>query len=149
MFDDLDDLYQDLILDHNRNPRNFRRLETPTHHAHGHNPLCGDSILLHLKIENECIIDIAFSGDGCAISKSSASLMTEALKGKSTDEAIHLFESFHRMILEEKDDESAVLGKLSSLKGVREFPVRVKCAMLAWQTLHAALTQSTAKISTE
>lgn len=149
MFDDLDDLYQDLILDHNRSPRNFRRLDAPTHHAHGHNPLCGDSILLHLKIEDGCIADVAFSGDGCAISKASASMMTEALMNKSVAESAALFSAFHQLITGRDDGDVALLGKLATFKGVREFPVRVKCATLCWQTLNAALTNSAAKISTE
>lgn len=149
MFDDLDDLYQDLILDHNRSPRNFGRLDEPTHHAHGHNPLCGDSILLHLKIENGHISDISFSGDGCAISKASASMMTEAVKNKSIHDSEQLFSAFHTLITSDSKVDEIFLGKLASLKGVREFPIRVKCATLGWQTLKAALANSTAKISTE
>lgn len=149
MFDDLDDLYQDLILDHNARPRNFGRLQAPTHHAHGHNPLCGDSILVHLLIADDTVQEISFSGDGCAISKASASMMTEALKNKSVDESSKIFSAFHQLITSNSDENEQLLGKLASLKGVREFPVRVKCATLAWQTFNAALTQSAAKISNE
>jgi nitrogen fixation protein NifU and related proteins len=136
---DLSDLYQEVILDHNRQPRNFRRLEAPTHHAEGYNPLCGDRIDLFLQVDGGRIDDLAFQGSGCAISKASASLMTDRLKGCTVDEARELFDRFHRMVTTPPDQAVEDLGKLSALAGVREFPVRVKCASLAWHTLKAAL----------
>jgi nitrogen fixation NifU-like protein len=136
---DLNELYQEVILDHNRRPRNFRTIDEATHHADGYNPLCGDKLTLTVKVENDSIADVAFVGSGCAISKASASLMTDTLKGKSLAEARALFERFHRMITTPPDQAVEDLGKLSVLAGVREFPVRVKCASLAWHTLKAAL----------
>ena len=136
---DLNDLYQEVILDHNKRPRNFRRIEPASHHADGFNPLCGDKLSLTMKIEGENITDVAFQGSGCAISKASASLMTDAVKGKSVQEARSLFDRFHRMVTTPPDVPVEDLGKLSVLAGVREFPVRVKCASLAWHTLKAAL----------
>lgn len=140
--DDLRDLYQEVILDHNRRPRNFGSVDAPSHHADGHNPLCGDKISLTLKIADGTIENAMFNGSGCAISKASASLMTDAIKGKSVAEAEALFEAFHKMVttpMSEEPDESAV-GKLAVFSGVREFPARVKCASLAWHTLKAALS---------
>ena len=139
--DDLRGLYQEVILDHNRRPRNFGAIERPTHHADGHNPLCGDKLSLTLTVENGAIVNAMFQGSGCAISKASASLMTDAIKGKSVAEADTLFEAFHKMVttpMDQEPDESAV-GKLAVFSGVREFPARVKCASLAWHTLRAAL----------
>jgi len=139
--DDLRGLYQEVILDHNRRPRNFGAIERPTHHADGHNPLCGDKLSLTLTVENGAIVNAMFQGSGCAISKASASLMTDAIKGKSVAEADTLFEAFHKMVttpMDQEPDESAV-GKLAVFSGVREFPARVKCASLAWHTLKAAL----------
>jgi nitrogen fixation protein NifU and related proteins len=136
---DLTDLYQEVILDHNRRPRNFRTIESPSHHAEGYNPLCGDRLNLYVQVSGETITDVAFEGSGCAISKASASLMTDALKGKSVAEAHSLFERFHRVVTTPPDQPVEDLGKLSVLAGVREFPVRVKCASLAWHTLKAAL----------
>ena len=136
---DLNDLYQEVILDHNKRPRNFRRIEPASHHADGFNPLCGDKLSLTMTIEGENIADVAFQGSGCAISKASASLMTDAVKGKSVDEARSLFERFHRMVTTPPDAPVEDMGKLSAFAGVREFPVRVKCASLAWHTLKAAL----------
>jgi nitrogen fixation NifU-like protein len=136
---DLSDLYQEVILDHNRRPRNFRVLENPTHHAEGYNPLCGDRLRLFLRIEGENIAEATFEGAGCAISKASASLMTDSLKGCPVAEARQLFERFHRMVTTPPDREVEDLGKLSVLAGVREFPTRVKCASLAWHTFRAAL----------
>jgi nitrogen fixation NifU-like protein len=136
---DLSDLYQEVILDHNRRPRNFRAIEEPTHHAEGFNPLCGDRLKLYLNVEGDRIVDLAFEGSGCAISKASASLMTDALKGRTVADARALFERFHLMVTTPPDAAVEDLGKLSVLAGVREFPVRVKCASLAWHTLKAAL----------
>jgi nitrogen fixation NifU-like protein len=136
---DLSDLYQEVILDHNRRPRNFRVLEKPSHHAEGYNPLCGDRLDLFLSVDADRIADVGFQGSGCAISRASASLMTDAVKGRSIGEVRILFERFHRMVTTPPDRTIEDLGKLSVLAGVREFPVRVKCASLAWHTLKAAL----------
>ena len=148
--DDLRELYQEVILDHNRRPRNFGAIDAPSHHADGHNPLCGDKLSLTLTVAGGKIENAMFNGSGCAISKASASLMTDAIKGKSVAEAETLFEAFHKMVttpMNEEPDESAV-GKLAVFSGVREFPARVKCASLAWHTLKAALSGSEI-ISTE
>jgi nitrogen fixation protein NifU and related proteins len=139
---DLTDLYQEVILDHNRRPRNFRVLQDATHHAEGFNPLCGDRLDLFLRIEGDVIADVAFQGAGCAISKASASLMTDSLKGRPVADARALFDRFHRMVTTPPGDEVEDLGKLSALAGVREFPVRVKCASLAWHTFKAAIERS-------
>ena len=136
---DLNELYQEVILDHNKRPRNFRTIEGASHHADGYNPLCGDKLSLTVRVEGDQIADVAFVGSGCAISKASASLMTDTLKGKSVAEARALFERFHRMVTTPPDQPVEDMGKLSVLSGVREFPVRVKCASLAWHTLKAAL----------
>jgi nitrogen fixation NifU-like protein len=136
---ELTDLYQEVILDHNRRPRNFRTIASPSHHAEGYNPLCGDRLHLYVQVSGDTITDVAFEGSGCAISKASASLMTDALKGKTVAEANSLFERFHRVVTTPPDQPVEDLGKLSVLAGVREFPVRVKCASLAWHTLKAAL----------
>jgi nitrogen fixation NifU-like protein len=138
---DLRELYQEVILDHNRRPRNFGAIEHPTHHADGHNPLCGDKLSLTLIVKDGLVENAMFQGSGCAISKASASLMTDAIKGKPVAEVETLFEAFHKMVttpMSEEPDESAV-GKLAVFSGVREFPARVKCASLAWHTLMAAL----------
>ena len=138
---DLRDLYQEVILDHNRRPRNFGAIDAPTHHADGHNPLCGDKLSLTLTVADGTVVNAMFQGSGCAISKASASLMTDAIKGKSVADAQTLFAAFHKMVttpMGEEPDESAV-GKLAVFSGVREFPARVKCASLAWHTLRAAL----------
>jgi nitrogen fixation protein NifU and related proteins len=145
---DLSDLYQEVILDHNRRPRNFRVLEAPTHQAEGYNPLCGDRLRLYVTVDAGTIADIGFQGSGCAISQASASLMTDSLKGRPVADARALFEQFHRMVTTPPDAEVQDLGKLSALAGVREFPVRVKCASLAWHTLKAALDR-VEKASTE
>jgi nitrogen fixation NifU-like protein len=136
---DLSDLYQEVILDHNKRPRNFRVLEQPSHHAEGYNPLCGDRLSLYLRIQGDVIEEVAFQGSGCAISKASASLMTDSVKGRTVEEVRALFARFHRMVTTPPDRAAEDLGKLSVLAGVREFPVRVKCASLAWHTLKAAL----------
>ncbi len=146
---DLHDLYQEVILDHNKRPRNFGPLPDATQSAKGHNPLCGDRLTLSLKVVGDRIERVAFEGSGCAISKASASLMTDEVKGRTVDEAIALFDRFHQMVTTPIDQpvDEAALGKLAVLAGVREFPARVKCASLAWHTLKAALTnvQETAK----
>ena len=139
MMSALNELYQEVILDHNKRPRNFRTLDGASHHADGYNPLCGDRLSLYVQVEDDTIADISFQGSGCAISKASASLMTDALKGQSLQDARGLFERFHRMVTTPPDRAVEDLGKLSVLAGVREFPVRVKCASLAWHTLIAAL----------
>lgn len=138
---ELNDLYQEVILDHNKNPRNFREIENATHQADGHNPLCGDQLKVFLNLENDKVTDVAFVGSGCAISKASASMMTQSLKGKTKVEAETLFDEFHRMVtgkLDIETDENS-LGKLRIFAGVLEFPARVKCASLSWHTVHAAL----------
>jgi nitrogen fixation NifU-like protein len=145
---DLGDLYQEVILDHNRRPRNFRTLDAGRKQE-GYNPLCGDRLTLYVKLENDRIVDVAFQGSGCAISKASASLMTEALKGKTVSEARELFEKFHEMVTSSPDTAAPDLGKLSVLSGVREYPTRVKCASLAWHTLKAAIAGENSTVSTE
>jgi nitrogen fixation NifU-like protein len=136
---ELGELYQEVILDHNRRPRNFRAIEDGKKQE-GYNPLCGDRLTLYVKLEGDRIADVAFQGSGCAISKASASLMTEALKGKTVVEARELFEKFHDMVTSSPDTVAPDLGKLSVLSGVREYPTRVKCASLAWHTLKAAVS---------
>ena len=148
---DLNDLYQEVILDHNRRPRNFHVLAGANHSAEGYNPLCGDRLTLYLKLDGDRIDGVAFEGSGCAISKASASLMTDAIKGQSTALAAALFERFHQMIttpIDQPVDEDSV-GKLAVLAGVREFPARVKCASLAWHTLKAALDNTADPVKTE
>ena len=137
---ELRDLYQEVILDHNRRPRNFRVLDGATHAAEGHNPLCGDRVAVALRLEDDGrIAEIAFQGSGCAIAKASASLMTDAVAGRTAAEARELFLRVHRMVTTPPGEPVEDLGKLLALAGVREFPVRVKCASLAWHTLQAAL----------
>ncbi len=138
---EINELYQEVILDHNKNPRNFREMESATNTADGHNPLCGDALKVYVEMEDEKVKDVAFLGSGCAISKASASIMTQTVKGKSREEAETMFNEFHKMVtgeLDEETDENS-LGKLKIFAGVREFPARVKCASLSWHTLHAAL----------
>ncbi len=144
----LNDLYQEVILDHNKRPRNFRTIEGASHQAEGHNPLCGDRLSLYLTVDGDRITDVSFVGSGCAISKASASLMTDAVKGQPVAEVREMFERFHRMVTTPSDQPVEPMGKLSVLAGVREFPVRVKCASLAWHTLKAALDREAA-VSTE
>jgi nitrogen fixation NifU-like protein len=147
---DLRELYQEVILDHNKRPRNFGALSEANRHAEGRNPLCGDHLTVHVDVENGVIKGVAFEGAGCAISRASASLMTDAVKGKPVAEAEKLFAEFHRMVTSGVDaDVEAALGKLAVFCGVREFPSRVKCASLAWHTLHAALEGQEQPISTE
>jgi len=144
---DLRDLYQEVILDHNRRPRNFGPLPAANHQAEGNNPLCGDRITVYLDLEGDRIRGISFQGAGCAISTASASLMTEALKGRSVEEARSLFHGFHEMVT--KGEEGEDLGKLAVFTGVRQYPMRVKCATLAWHTLMAALDQKDQPVTTE
>jgi nitrogen fixation NifU-like protein len=146
---DLTDLYQEVILDHNRRPHNFRAIAEPTRRQEGYNPLCGDRLTLYVKLDGNVISDVSFQGTGCAISKASASLMTDALKGKTVDEARTMFERFHEMITSSTETPPADLGKLAVLAGVREFPTRVKCASLAWHTLKAAVAGEDGAVSTE
>ncbi len=134
---DLRELYQEVILEHSKNPRNYRKLESANRAAEGYNPLCGDHFHLYLRLEGDRIADIGFEGNGCALSKASASMMTAAMKGKTAAEAESLFSRFHGMITGKND--SGDLGKLSVFQGVSEFPVRVKCVSLAWHTMVAAL----------
>ncbi len=136
---DLRDLYQEVILDHNRHPRNFGALDDANRQADGFNPLCGDKIRVRLIVEDERIVDIRFEGAGCAISTSSASLMTEILKGKTVDEAKAVFQTFHDLVTGKTEGDLATLGKLAVFAGVSEFPARVKCATLCWHTTQAAL----------
>ncbi len=138
---ELSDLYQEVILEHNKNPRNFREIETADQYADGKNPLCGDALRVYVSFDGDKISDVAFKGSGCAISKASASMMTQAVKGKTKDEAEGIFDEFHKMVTGELDTESEEnnLGKLKIFSGVLEFPARVKCASLSWHTLNAAL----------
>lgn len=148
---DLSELYQEVILDHNRRPRNWGTLPDATRSAEGYNPLCGDRLKLHVKIEDDRLTGVSFEGSGCAISKASASLMTDAVKGRTLEEALDLFDRVHIMLTTPVDqpvDEDAV-GKLAVLSGVREFPTRVKCASLAWHTLKSAITNPAEVAKTE
>ena len=144
----LADLYRDVIVDHNRSPRNRGRLACATHHAEGDNPLCGDRLRLDIELDGDVIRDLRFEGTGCAISTASASLMGEAVKGKTRAEAATLFDAVHRMLTGAGGD-AARLGKLAALAGVAEFPARVKCASLAWHTLNAALAGNPKPVTTE
>ena len=148
---DLQGLYQELILDHNRRPRNRRRLETPDRTAEGYNPLCGDRVTVFLKLDNGVVKEVTFEGSGCAISTASASLMTESLKGKTLEEARALFRKFHGLVTGGPNDTEAGpgLGKLEVFSGVRRFPIRVKCATLAWHAVNAALENRGELVSTE
>lgn len=139
---ELSDLYQEVILDHNKNPRNFREIASATQTADGNNPLCGDALRVYVEMEDDLVKDVAFKGSGCAISKASASMMTQVVKGKTREEAEVLFDEFHKMVTGELDAEGEDnhLGKLKIFAGVLEFPARVKCASLSWHTLHAALS---------
>lgn len=143
----IDDLYQEVILDHGRKPRNFGRVENATATAEGFNPLCGDRLTVQVTYENDRVTDVHFVGAGCAISMASASLMTEVLKGKTKQEAEQLFQGFHDLLTTDKP--STELGKLAVFSGVREYPSRVKCATLAWHTVRAALKESGEQVSTE
>lgn len=144
---DLRDLYQEVILDHTRRPRNFGTLPNANREARGHNPLCGDQVSVYLQMNGDRIEDIAFQGSGCAISTASASLMTEALKGRTVAEARELFHDFHDLVTTGGDPDA--LGKLAVFAGVREYPIRVKCATLAWHAVQAALDQQDHPVTTE
>jgi len=147
---DLKDLYRDVIVDHNRQPRNFGKLEPADAHADGHNPLCGDRLTMYVNLDGERITDTKFEGSGCAISVASASLLTEAVKGKSKAEVKALFDDMHALLTQQDASvDPAKLGKLAALSGVREFPARVKCASLCWHTLNAALDRAAAPVTTE
>ncbi|MEZ5422345.1 MAG: SUF system NifU family Fe-S cluster assembly protein [Pyrinomonadaceae bacterium] len=147
---ELSELYQEVILEHNKNPRNFREIESPDRTADGNNPLCGDALRVYVKLDGDTVTDVAFKGSGCAISKASASMMTQFVKGKSREEAEVIFDEFHRMVTGELDAEAEEnhLGRLKIFAGVLEFPARVKCASLSWHTLHAAL-QGEGEVTTE
>ena len=150
MSSDLRDLYQEVILDHNRAPRNFGVLENADLEADGHNPLCGDRLSIAVKVADGVLTDVRFQGSGCAISKASASLMTEGIKGKTLDEARALFDRFHRLVTDQTAPvDDAALGKLAVFAGVRDYPARVKCAILAWHTLRAAVDDNHEMVSTE
>lgn len=151
MNDELKELYQEVILDHNKSPRNYKKLDDANHFAEGYNPLCGDKVNIYLNIEENKIEDISFQGSGCAISKASASLMTSSLKGKSLEEAKELFEKFRELITGKGNDQLSIedLGKLTVFAGVKEFPSRVKCASLAWHTMLSALNNEKKLVTTE
>jgi nitrogen fixation protein NifU and related proteins len=147
---DLKDLYQEVIVDHNRSPRNFGKMEQADRTLEGFNPLCGDRLTLYLKMDDNKIADISFDGSGCAISVASASLMTEVMKGKSSTEAEQIFNDFHQLVTTDGTNvDEEKLGKLAALAGVRDYPTRVKCATLCWHTLHSALEGEETPISTE
>jgi nitrogen fixation NifU-like protein len=148
---ELNTLYQEVILDHSKRPRNFRPLENSDRHADGYNPLCGDKVTIYLRLVDDRIADISFQGSGCAISTASASILTETLKGKTRAEAEALFETFHNLVTGQpvKSADAPALGKLAVFSGVSEFPVRVKCASLAWHTLRSALAGEPAVATTE
>ena len=148
---DMRQLYQEVILDHNRRPRNFRVLDAATHQAEGYNPLCGDHYTIYVKLDGDTIVDVSFEGAGCAISKASASVMSAMVKNHTIREAEELFGEFHRLVKGELAGEEDLerLGKLAAFAGVSEFPARVKCASLAWHTLHSALKTTEKSISTE
>lgn len=150
---ELREIYQQVVLDHYKKPRNYRRIEPCPHSAHGHNPLCGDRVTVYVQVKDGAIDDISFEGSGCAICTASASLMTESLKGKSETEAETLFQRFHHLLTAEGSKETgngeAELGKLQVFEGVREFPVRIKCATLPWHTFHAALRSKEEPVTTE
>ena len=150
MFDS-QELYQEIVMDHNRRPRNFGSMTDSTATSEGFNPLCGDQITLFLKVSEDIVEDISFEGVGCAISKSSASMMTEEVKGKSVEEALTVFQAFREMITAKNDGskDSEILGDLEILKGVAQYPTRIKCATLSWHTLQAALQGTESDISTE
>jgi nitrogen fixation NifU-like protein len=147
---ELTDLYQEVVLDHGKRPRNFGPLEGQTHHAEGLNPLCGDHLVVHARVDGDRVQEVRFEGSGCAISKASASVMTGVVKGKTPAEIDALFDRFHRLVTEgAHDEDEAALGKLAVFGGVHEYPTRVKCASLAWHTLRQALKGAAAPVSTE
>lgn len=147
---DLRELYQQVILDHNKNPRNFHQMPDATRHVEGYNPLCGDHYTIFVRTDGDKIEDVSFTGNGCAISKASASVMSSTIKGKSKEEADRLFDTFHRLVTGDASGLSAAdLGRLAAFSGVSEFPARVKCATLAWHTLKSALEGNDEKVTTE
>ena len=148
---ELRELYQEMILDHGKRPRNFHEVDGASCRAHGHNPLCGDKITVFVRTDGDRVVSAGFTGSGCAISTASASMMTEAIKGRSIEECDALFDSFHELVAQEEGDaaSSPLLGKLIVFDGVRQFPMRVKCATLAWHTLRAALRQAGESVTTE
>jgi len=147
---DLRELYQEVILEHSKAPRNYREMETASHTAEGYNPLCGDHFTFYLNLDADSIRDISFQGSGCAISKASASMMTQSVKGKTRAEAETLFDQFDKLVTgQPANGNQAELGKLAVFSGVSEFPVRVKCATLAWHALHAAMHRKEETVSTE
>lgn len=149
MSTDLRELYQQVILDHNRNPRNFREIADPTVKVDGYNPLCGDHYTVFVTLDGDTIKDVSFTGNGCAISKASASVMSTTVKGKTKEEAGRLFEKFHELVIGESKLDEADLGRLAAFSGVSEFPARVKCASLAWHTLKTALEGKQESVTTE
>ena len=147
---DLSDLYQEILLEHNSKPRNFRKLEDANRSAEGYNPLCGDQISLFLKLEGDVVADVGFQGQGCAISRASASMMTQSIKGQSVARARQLFDEFHKMLTQPGAElDYDALEDLETLAGVAEYPTRIKCAILAWHTLHAALEGQDETVRTE
>jgi nitrogen fixation NifU-like protein len=146
---ELSDLYQDLILDHSKSPHNFRVMDPSDRHAEGYNPLCGDQVTVYLKLDGTLIQDISFQGKGCAISKASASVMTDAVKNKTSGEAEALFEQFQKLVTGKNTLSAEDLGKLAAFSGVHEFPTRIKCAVLAWHTMRSALENKKEKVKTE
>jgi nitrogen fixation NifU-like protein len=146
---DLRELYQQVILDHNKNPRNFRELPNATRRVEGYNPLCGDHYTVFVDLDGDTIRDVAFTGSGCAISKASASVMSSSVKGKTTEEAEALFQTFHKLVTGESSADLDENGRLAAFSGVSEFPARVKCASLPWHTLHTAIKSEEAVVSTE
>jgi nitrogen fixation NifU-like protein len=146
---DLRELYQQVILDHNKNPRNFRELPHATRKVEGYNPLCGDHYTVYVDLDGDTIRDVAFTGSGCAISKASASVMSASVKGKTTDEAEALFQTFHKLVTGESAADLDENGRLAAFSGVSEFPARVKCASLPWHTLHTAIRSEEIVVSTE
>jgi nitrogen fixation NifU-like protein len=152
MIDELRSLYEEVILDHNRNPRNFNKIpESCSHSAQGNNPLCGDRFSVYLTVKDGIVEDVGFEGVGCAISKASASLMLESIKGKTVEEVEELFEKTHHMLTDETeaDEDNEELGKLEALSGVKEFPMRVKCATLCWHIMNAAIHEKEQLVTTE
>jgi nitrogen fixation protein NifU and related proteins len=146
---DLNDLYQEVIVDHSMHPHNYHAMADASRKAEGYNPLCGDQVTVYLKLDGEKVKDISFEGSGCAISKASASVMTEVIKDKTTAEVQQLFDSFHQLVTTDNPQDAEALGKLAAFSGVHEFPTRVKCAILAWHTLRNALDAKKGTATTE
>ena len=146
----LSDLYQEILLEHNSKPRNFRKVEDASATAEGYNPLCGDQITLYLKVVDDVVEDVGFQGVGCAISRASASMMTQSIKGRTLDEATGIFEAFHSMIVHpDEEPDYDTLGDLETLAGINEYPTRIKCAILAWHTMRSALGEDDGTVTTE